>query len=128
MPFDLTNAPATFQSLMNDVFRKQLRESVLVFFDDIQVYSPTFQGHVEHLREVLELLKQHKLFAKRSKCSFAQQEVEYLGHIIFGEGVSADPKKVQCMLTWPKPDSVKKLKGFLGLTGYYGKFVRDMEY
>ena len=112
MPFGLTNAPATFQSLMNHIFRNQLRQYVLVFFDDILVYSPTWSSHMEHVATVLNILREHQLYAKKSKCSFAQIEVEYLGHIISDQGVMADPKKVEGMLGWPKPTTVKQLKEF----------------
>nr|XP_027118736.1 uncharacterized protein LOC113735978 [Coffea arabica] len=124
MPFGLTNAPATFQSLMNQVFQDQMRRHVLVFFDDILVYSSTLEEHVKHVEEVMCILRQHQLYAKMSKCSFAQMQVEYLGHIITAEGVQADPKKIECMEQWPNPTNIKQLRGFLGLTGYYRRFVR----
>lgn len=86
MPFGLSNAPASFQSLMNNVFKEQLGKSVLVFFDDIVVYSSTWTAHLIHLEEVLQLLRQHCLYAKRSKCSFGLNKVDYLGHTISGQG------------------------------------------
>ncbi|XP_071900910.1 uncharacterized protein [Coffea arabica] len=124
MPFGLTNAPATFQDLMNHVFQKQLRKSVLVFFDDILVYSSSLQEHLKHVAEVLNILRRHQLYAKRSKCAFAQAQVEYLGHIISEEGVKVDPGKIEGMVKWPRLENVKQLRGFLGLTGYYRRFVR----
>ena len=124
MPFGLTNAPSTFQSLMKDVFKPYLRKIVLIFFDDILVYSRDMATHVLHLRSVLQVLLDHKLFAKRSKCNFACSEVEYLGHIILGHGVKTNPQKTQAMLDWSTPKTVKALRGFIGLTGYYRKFIK----
>ncbi|XP_055960653.1 transposon Tf2-1 polyprotein [Mercurialis annua] len=125
MPFGLTNAPSTFQSLMNDVFQKYLRKFVLVFFDDILVYSQTWEDHLHHLRIVFSLLQQHQLFLKESKCSLAQTQISYLGHIISEKGVMADAEKIESMVRWPQPTTLKALRGFLGLTGYYRKFVQN---
>ncbi|KAK0605530.1 hypothetical protein LWI29_027829 [Acer saccharum] len=124
MPFGLTNGPSTFQSLMNDIFQPFLRKMVLVFFDDILIYSKSLKKHEEYLRLALSIIRQHQLFIKKSKCEFGQMELEYLGHIISGKGVSADPKKVQGMLDWPKQTNLKALRGFIGLVRYYRKFVK----
>jgi hypothetical protein len=125
MPFGLCNAPATFQALMNDVLRTYLRRFVLVFFDDILIYSTSWADHLRHLRVVLNTLRQHRLFVKRSKCSFGVDSVAYLGHVISAAGVAMDPAKVQAIHDWPQPRSARAVRGFLGLAGYYRKFVHN---
>lgn len=97
----------------------------MVFLDDILIYNPTLSAHVDHLKQVLDKLRQHQLYMKMSKCSFAQLEVEYLGHVISDEGVSTDPEKTRAMSSWPVPTSVTEVRAFLGLTGYYRKFVKN---
>jgi hypothetical protein len=109
---------------MNEVFRPHLRKFVLVFFDDILVYSKGLEEHTTHLKTVLQILALHQLYTKMNKCVFATSEVEYLGHIISGEGVKTDPKKIAAMVDWPIPKSLKALRDFLGLTGYYRKFIK----
>lgn len=125
MPFGLCNAPATFQSPMNQVFNQFLTKFILVFFDDILTYSKSFDYHLQHLELTLAILRANQLYAKMSKCQFGQDKIEYLGHVISSEGVSTDPTKIQCMVDWPKPVHVKGLRGFLGFTGYYRKFIKD---
>jgi hypothetical protein len=123
MSFGLCNAPATFQSLMNDVLRPYLRRFVLVFFDDILIYSHTWADHLRHFRVVLYELARHHLFVKHSKCSFGASSVGYQGHIISASGVAMDPAKVQAIRDWPVPRSARAVRDFLGLAGYYRKFT-----
>lgn len=124
MPFGLTNVPATFQSLMNFVFKEYLRKFVLVFFDDVLIYSPCWDSHIIHLQKVLQTMREHALYAKLSKCHFGIPRVKYLGPYISGNGVETDPKKIDTILQWPIPKNQKELRSFLGLTGYYGRFIK----
>jgi hypothetical protein len=125
MSFGLTGAPATFQGAMNKTLASVLRKCALVFFDDILIYSPTLESHIEHLQNVFQLLQEDQWLVKLSKCSFAQQQVSYMGHVIGVNGVATEPKKIQDVINWAVPTTVKKLKGFLGLAGYYRKFVKN---
>jgi hypothetical protein len=124
MDFGLTNAPATFQALMNEVLRSFLRHFVLVFFDDILIYSSSWSDHLRHVKLVLEAMCTHQLFLKRSKCSFGEESMAYLGHVISAAGVAMDSDKVLAVVDWPIPRSVRAVPGFLGLAGYYRKFIR----
>ncbi|KAD6453241.1 hypothetical protein E3N88_07946 [Mikania micrantha] len=125
MPFGLTNAPSTFQAIMNDLFRPFLRKFVLVFFDDILIYSRDMDQHVYHLDTTLQLLQSHSFFVKLSKCCFGQSHVNFLGHIITSEGVKVEEEKIAAVKSWPIPQNVTQVRGFLGLTGYYRRFVRN---
>jgi hypothetical protein len=110
---------------MNHIFQHALRKYVLVFFDDILIYSPSWQDHLNHLDDVLQILQTNTLFVKLSKCSFGVEEIEYLGHVVTGQGVSMDKDKVQAVHDWPVPKNIKQLRGFLGLTGYYRRFIKS---
>lgn len=124
MSFGLYNAPLTFQVAMNDALRPFLRKYVAIFFDDILVYSSDLNSHATHLDSVLSSLATHHFLLRRSKCVFAQSQLNYLGHIISAQGVAPDPDKIAAMLAWPVPTSPTALCGFLGLTGFYRKFIQ----
>jgi hypothetical protein len=123
MPFGLTNAPAMFMDLMNRVFRPYLVQYVVVFIDDILVYSNSHLEHEQHLRVVLQTLRENQLYAKLDKCEFWLQEVIFLGHVISVEGILVDPRKVEAVLKWERPTNVTKIRSFLGLAGYYRRFI-----
>jgi len=125
MPFGLSNVPATFQALMNDILYPYLRRFVQVFFDDILIYSPTWVEHLQHLGIVLCVLWANRLHLKRSKCSFGATSVAYLGHVISTGGVAMDADKVAAVTAGPTTRSAQDLRGFLGLAGYYRKLIRD---
>ena len=123
MSFGLTNAPAYFMFLMNTVFMPELDKFVVVFIDDILVYSLNEKDHEEHLRIVLTRLRDHKLYAKFSKCEFWLKKVPFLSHILSENGVSVDPGKVQEVMDWKALTTVPKIRSFLGLAGYYRHFI-----
>jgi hypothetical protein len=123
MSFGLTNAPAHFMYLMNSVFMPELNKFVVVFIEDILVYSKSTEDHEEHLRVVLQRLWDHQLYAKFSKCEFWINEVPFLGHVISSEGINVDPSKVCDVLDWESPKSVHQVRSFLGLAGYYRRFI-----
>ena len=123
MPFGLTNAPAAFMDLMNRVFQPYLDRFVIVFIDDILVYSGSSEEHSEHLRIVLQTLRERQLYAKLSKCQFWLDRVAFLGHVISADGVSVDPQKIEAVVNWKPPKNVSEVRSFLGLAGYYRKFV-----
>ncbi|KAK2449583.1 hypothetical protein QL285_008768 [Trifolium repens] len=123
MPFGLTNAPAVFMDYMNRIFQPYLDQFVVIFIDDILIYSKDHQEHAEHLRIVLEILREKQLYAKFSKCEFWLSEVKFLGHAISQGGVSVDPSKVEAVLNWERPRNVSEVRSFLGLAGYYRRFI-----
>ena len=125
MPFGLTNAPATFQSLMNDIFRDMLDVCVVVYLDDILVYSKNDEDHEKHVRQVLQRLREHQLYARPSKCTFFTDTVEYLGHIIGPDGIKPNPALVKAIVEFPQPHTLKELQSFLGLANYYRKFIKN---
>ncbi|GJU25682.1 ty3-gypsy retrotransposon protein [Tanacetum coccineum] len=124
MPFGLTNAPSTFQATMNRLFSPYLRKFVIVFFDDILVYSTTVTSHLEHLECVFRCLREHQFYVKRSKCVFGAGELKYLCHIISARGVEMDPKKLLAVRDWLEPETQCQVRGFLGLAGYYRRFIQ----
>ena len=124
-PFGLTNAPAAFMDLMNRVFHPYLDRFVIVFIDDILVYSRSQEDHEEHLRTVLQTLRQKQLYAKFSKCEFWLAKVVFLGHVISAEEIYVDPQKIEAIVNWELPTNVTEVRSFLGLAGYYRRFVGD---
>src|SRR4029077_12513343 len=125
LPMGLCNAPSTFMRLMNETFRDLLDRCVLAFLDDILIYSRTRKEHLQQARQVLDRLRQQKLYAKLSKCEWLRSEVEFLGHRIGVNGLSVSPSKVSAVFDWPAPRSVTEVRSFLGLAVFYRRFVRD---
>jgi hypothetical protein len=125
MTFGLTNAPSYFMYLMNSVFMPELDKFVILFIDDILVYSENEEDHAEHLRIVLNRLRDHKLYAKFSKCKFWLKKVHFLGHILSEDRISVDPSKVQEVMDWRASTIVHEVQSFLGLAGYYRRFIPD---
>ncbi|KAF5756264.1 putative nucleotidyltransferase, Ribonuclease H [Helianthus annuus] len=125
MPFGLTNAPAVFMDLMNRVCKPYLDKFVIVFIDDILIYSKSQEEHEQHLRLILELLRKEQLYAKFSKCDFWLREVHFLGHVVNKDGIHVDPSKVDSISNWPAPRTPTEIRQFLGLAGYYRRFIKD---
>ncbi|WJX78764.1 hypothetical protein P8452_61951 [Trifolium repens] len=123
MPFGVTNAPAIFMAYMNRIFNSFLDNFVVVFIDDILVYSKSEEEHGEHLRLVLQVLRESKLYANPSKCDFRLEEVNFLGHVISKEGIAVDPAKIDTVLSWKQPQTVTDVRSFVGLAGYYRRFI-----
>jgi hypothetical protein len=123
MPFGLTNAPAAFMDMMNRIFRELVDRCVVVFIDDILIYSKSREEHEEHLRIVLSILRKHQLFAKFKKCEFWLDKVAFLGHVVTKEGIAVDPGKMEVVVNWVRPSNAHEVQSFLGLAGYYRRFV-----
>ena len=123
LPFGMSGAPATFQRFMQRLFSEKLFEILLIYLDDLLVFSETFEEHLQHLDYVLTTIEKHGLKLKPSKCQLFRDEVPYLGHIISAEGVGTDPEKVKAVEEWPTPVTVKQLQAFLGLAGYYRRYI-----
>ena len=126
VPFGLTNAPTTFMCLMNSVFSKCLDKFFLVFLYEILVYSKNEEEHEEHLRLTLQLLREHQLYAKLRKCDFYSDRIQYLGHIISEGGISVEPEKIEAIMNWPTPRNVMDVRSFMGLVGYYRRFIEGL--
>lgn len=125
MPYGLTGAPATFQAVMNHILKPLLKKYVVVFIDDILIYNKCYEEHLQHVKMVFEILKEHQFQVRLSKCVFAQQQLNYLGHVLSSARVATYSSKIAIVKNWPIPSSVKKLRSFLGMAGYYRRFVQN---
>lgn len=125
MPFGLSNSPSVFQAFINDVFRDMLNQRVIVYIDDILIYFETYEEHVNHVRAVLKRLIQHQLYAKAEKCEFHQETISFLGYVISSGGVAMDERKVQAVVHWSQPTTLKELQRFLGFANFYRRFIRN---
>ena len=123
MPFGLKNAPATFQQFVDDVFRPYLGDFMVIYIDDVAIFSNSREEHLLHLRKAFQTMRDNQVYAKKPKCFFMQKRAPYLGHYISKEGIAMDPKKIEAVKNWPEIHNIKQLRGFLGLTGYYRKFI-----
>jgi len=125
MPFGLTNAPAVFQRFINFVLNDFINKFVVVYLDDILIYSRTLEEHKEHVKAVLKALKENHLLVNLEKCLFHVKELEFLGHVISGKFIKTDPKKLEAVLSWPEPTTVKQVQSFLGFGNYYRRFIKN---
>ena len=125
MPFGLSNAPSTFMRLMTQVLRPFIGVFVVVYFDDILIYSRTREDHLDHLQRVCQVLKTESLYANPKKCAFMTDHIIFLGFVVISNGVSADPEKIRAIVEWPVPKSVHDVRSFHGLASFYRRFVKD---
>ena len=125
MPFGLTNAPAQFMQMMNELLHEYLDLFVLVFLDDILVFSANEDEHAEHLKKVLEVLRKHRLYAKASKCEMMKKSIEFLGQQISRGGMTPTEEKLKAVREWSQPQNVHEVRSFLGFANYYRRFVTD---
>ena len=128
MPFGLCNAPGTFQRLMNEIFKKEINSFILVYLDDMLIYSRSEEEHWEHLAHALEKLRRAKLYGRLHKCEFLKDKVDYLGFKVAHDGIRTSPEKVRAILDWPRPLSVHDVRSFLGLASYYRKPLINLIY
>jgi hypothetical protein len=125
MPFGLTNAPSTFMRLMNHVLKAFIGKFVVVYFDNILIYSKTLEEHVEHIKQVLDVLRKEELFANLEKCTSCTDQVVFLGFVVSGQGIQVDDSKVPAIKEWPTPENVSQVRSFHGLASFYRRFVKD---
>ena len=125
MPFGLTNAPSTIMRLMNEVLKRFLGKFVIVYLDDILIFSKTKEEHLEHIRQVLQKFKEEQLLINLKKCSFMQEEIMYLGFVISVDGLKMDLEKVKAILEWPTPENVGEVRSFHSLASLYRKIIRS---
>ena len=125
MPFGLSNAPATFMRTMNQVFRSHIGKFIIIYFDDILVFSKTMEEHVEHLKVILDILQNERLFINPEKSQFCKDKLIFLGSVISANGLSMDPEKVKAILEWPIPQNITEVKSFHGLVNFYKRLIRN---
>jgi hypothetical protein len=125
MPFGLTNAPSTFMRLMNHVLRTFIDKFVVVYFDDILIYSKNLNEHLDHLRNVLNVLRSEQLYANLKKCTFCMEKIVFLSYVVTAQGIEMDEEKVKAIQDWPTPKSVNEVRSFHGLASFYRRFVKD---
>lgn len=125
MPFGLSNAPSTFMRLMNQVFKPFIGHFVVVYFDDILIYSNSLEQHLSHLRQIFVVLREQNLYANGKKCHFLVTKVTFLGYVITDDGISMDPSKVEAITSWPVPTTLHDIRSFHGLASFYRRFIRN---